>query len=102
MQCHYTLFLSSCSEPVEVYEFFKELCTHLSISLFLSNDIGTDVAKEIAGLMTTHWRGIISVPLPISIPFSGLRSGYSKALDAKEKLLGVILEKLRTGSASSR
>lgn len=50
--------------------------------------------------MTTHWRGIISVPLPVSIPFHGWRSGYSKALEAKKKLLRIILEKLETESAS--
>jgi hypothetical protein len=59
-----------------------------------------EATRDISSLMTTHWRGIISVPLPISIPFSGWRSGYSKALAAKEKLLEVILEKLQTGSST--
>ena len=73
---------------------FKELATRLSISLFLSHDIGQDDAREISELMTTHWRGIISVPLPVKVPFYGWRSGYSRALTAKDRLLKIIAERL--------
>lgn len=89
------------NEPVEVYNFFKEVFTRLSIALFLSEDMDDTAVEEISSLMTTHWRGIISVPLPIRVPFFGWRSGYSKALEAKEKLLRVILEKLQTNSSSN-
>lgn len=95
-------FILSCRKPLEVYEFFKELATHLSIALFLGKDIGDESAKEISALMTTHWRGIISVPLPISLPMTSWRSGYGKALDAKEKLMEVILEKLLERRSTSR
>ncbi len=83
------------SKPIVVYEMFKELATRLSIALFLSHDIGKEDAREISELMTTHWRGIISVPLPIKIPFYGWRSGYSKALTAKDRLLSIIIERLK-------
>ena len=76
------------------------MSTRLSIALFLGKDVGEESAREISTLMTTHWRGIISVPLPISIPLTSWRSGYGKALEAKEKLLKVILDKLSDGSAS--
>lgn len=76
------------------------MSTRLSIALFLGKDIGEESAKEISTLMTTHWRGIISLPLPISIPWTNWRSGYGKALEAKEKLLKVILENLSDKSAS--
>ena len=85
---------------MNVYTFFKEMFTRLSIALFLSSDIGGENAREISTLMTDHWRGVISIPLPIAIPFAGWRSGYSKALEAKEKLLGVIMDRLRSGSLS--
>lgn len=73
---------------------FKELATRLSIALFLSCDIGEEDAREISELMTTHWRGIISVPLPVKVPFYGWRSGYSKALTAKDRLLKIIKDRL--------
>lgn len=80
---------------MEVYNFFKEMATHLSIALFLSEDIDKESVRAMSALMTTHWRGIISVPLPISLPFTSWRSGYSKALTAKEKLMELIVEKLQ-------
>ena len=73
---------------------FKGLATRLSIALFLSHDIGHEDAVQISELMTTHWRGIISVPLPIKVPFYGWKSGYSKALTAKDRLLKIIVERL--------
>ena len=73
---------------------FKELATRLSIALFLSHDIGKEDAKDISELMTSHWRGIVSVPLPIKVPFYGWKSGYSKALAAKDRLLRIIVERL--------
>ena len=98
MESLFSSLLSSqiSSNPVVLYEMLKELATRLSISLFLSTDIGQEDAKEISHLMTTHWRGIISVPLPIRIPWSSWRSGFSKALTAKDRLLEVIVEKLKS------
>ncbi len=83
------LFFLSCmvlSEPVVVYEMLKELATQLSIALFLGHDIGEEEAKEVSELMTTHWRGIISVPFSMRGPWSMWKSGFSKALAAKVQL----------------
>ena len=71
------------SKPVVIYEMFKTLATRLSIALFLSHDLGEEEASEISELMTTHWRGIISIPLSMRVPWYGWKSGYSKALAAK-------------------
>ena len=89
------IYLHVYSKPIVVYEMFKELATRLSIALFLSHDIGREDSRQISELMTTHWRGIISVPLPIKVPFYGWRSGYSKALIAKDRLLSIIVERLK-------
>lgn len=83
-----------CSKPIIIYKVFKELVTRLSIALFLDHDIGKDDAKEIAELLTAHWRGIISVPLPIRVPWMSWRSGYSKALTARDRLMDIIRQKL--------
>lgn len=74
---------------------FKALATRISIALFLSHDIGPDDAQEISELMSTHWRGIISVPLNMKGPWSFWQSGYSKALTAKDRLLAIIAEKIK-------
>jgi len=68
---------------VVIYEEFKMLATRLSIALFLSQTLATEDAREISELMTTHWRGIISVPLSMRVPWYGWKSGYAKALAAK-------------------
>ena len=64
---------------------FKALATRLSIALFLSHDIGREEAASISELMTAHWRGIISLPVSLSLLGSVLRSGLSKALHAKAR-----------------
>ena len=65
------------------YQYFKALTTQLSIKLFLSHLVTADEAKEISELMTTHWHGIISVPLNIKVPGLLWKSGYGKAITAK-------------------
>ena len=65
------------------YESFKALTTKLSINLFLSSSFSCEEAKEVSDLMTTHWHGIISVPVSIRVPLFVWKSGYSKALAAK-------------------
>ena len=62
---------------------FKALATQLSIALFLSHDIGNRDAQEVSELMSTHWRGMISVPVSVRAPWAWWKSGYSKALTAK-------------------
>ena len=88
MLTHIDLILTACvsflgSKPVVIYEMFKTLATRLSIALFLSHDLGDEEASEVSKLMTTHWRGIISIPLNMRVPWYGWKSGYSKALAAK-------------------
>lgn len=75
-----------CSHPIDVYKMFKALATRLSIALFLSHDIGPNDAASVSELMTAHWRGVISLPVSLSILGSFLRSGLSNALDAKARL----------------
>ena len=74
---------------------FKVLATRLSIAVFLSHDIGPKDSQEISDLMTTHWRGIISVPMNMRGPWSIWQSGYSKALTAKKRLHAIITEKIK-------
>lgn len=88
MLTHIDSILTACvsflgSKPVVIYEMFKTLATRLSIALFLSHDLGDEEASEVSKLMTTHWRGIISIPLNMRVPWYGWKSGYSKALAAK-------------------
>ena len=82
-----------------MYKLLKALCTRVSIALFLSHDVSQDEAQEISELMTTHWRGIISVPVSMKGPWSLWQSGYSKAISAKERLLAIITEKLKSNSS---
>ena len=83
-------------EPVVVYKTFKTLATRLSIALFLSHDISEEHSREISDLMTTHWRGIISVPMNMRGPWSIWQSGYSKALSAKERLRAIITKTIES------
>ena len=89
-------YMHMCREPVVVYRLLKTLCTRLSIALFLGHDVGPEDAKEISELMTTHWRGIISIPKNMKGPWSIWQSGYSKAISAKERLLAIITERIKS------
>lgn len=80
---HCCLGVVHSSEPIQVYETFKQLATRLSIALFLGHDIEEEEAEEVSELMTMHWRGIISIPFSMRAPWSVWRSGVSKALEAK-------------------
>ena len=46
-----------------------------------------------SSLATSHWHGMTAVPLAVSLPGWG-GGAYRKAIDAKEKLLRIIREKL--------
>lgn len=83
-------------EPVVVYKTFKALATRLSIALFLSHETSLKDCQEISDLMTTHWRGIISIPMNMRGPWSLWQSGYSKALAAKERLRTIITEIIKS------
>ncbi|XP_022091800.1 uncharacterized protein LOC110979924 isoform X2 [Acanthaster planci] len=82
------------SQCVSVYNVFKRFATELSLALFLGLDADEhpEITESIIALTTTHWHGIISVPLSVRV--SMFTSAYSRALEAKEKLLEIIREKL--------
>ena len=84
------------SEPVVVYKTFKLLATRLSIALFLSHHTSPEEIREISELMTLHWRGIISVPVNMRGPWSLWKSGYSKALSAKDRLKTIIADTIKS------
>lgn len=82
-----------------VYKIFKALATRLSIALFLSHGMSPEETQKISDLMTTHWRGIISVPMNMRGPWSLWQSGYSKALTAKAQLRDIITETIKSKSS---
>ncbi|CAC5425934.1 unnamed protein product [Mytilus coruscus] len=80
--------------PVCLYQTFKRMCIEVCLSLFLGIDFDTmtELTETIVSLTTTHWHGIISVPVNLKLPIGGA-STFSKALDAKAKLLEIIENK---------
>ncbi|XP_033633336.1 putative cytochrome P450 120 [Asterias rubens] len=82
------------SHCVSVYTLFKRFATEFSLELFLGLDAEKhpDLTESIIDVTTTHWHGIISVPLTVKM--SMFSSSYSRALEAKDKLLGIIRDKL--------
>ncbi|WAR20838.1 C87A3-like protein [Mya arenaria] len=65
------------------------LAIEVCLGLFLGLDFSQPEADVIADLTITHWHGIISVPLAVKVPLMS-ESTYSKAMDAKRKLLEII------------
>eukprot|EP00062_Callorhinchus_milii_P007579 gi/632949359/ref/XP_007890112.1/ PREDICTED: cytochrome P450 90A1-like isoform X2 [Callorhinchus milii] len=88
--------LALSSEPVAIYRLFKRLATELSLGLFLNVDAEESAAltKQIIQLTTQHWHGLISAPVNLKVPV--WTSGFSLALEAKEKLLKIINERLKS------
>ncbi|XP_062410450.1 putative cytochrome P450 120 isoform X1 [Sardina pilchardus] len=86
--------LSSSAEPQSVYPIFKRLGSELVLGLFLNvkAEETPEVFEEITQLCTLHWHGIISAPVNIKVPLWS--SGFSTALEAKDKLMEIIKEKL--------
>ncbi|KAH3707594.1 putative cytochrome P450 120 isoform X1 [Dreissena polymorpha] len=78
--------------PVCIYMFFKKLAIEICLSLFLGLDFSQSDASLVTDLTVTHWHGIISVPVAVKIPMMS-ETTYSKALDAKRKLLEIINER---------
>ncbi|XP_065883402.1 putative cytochrome P450 120 [Dysidea avara] len=97
-------FLSSqdfpVRQPVPIYKTMKKLSTQLTTALFLGATPGQPEADEVSELMTTHWRGVVSVPVSIRLPGAWWRSSYNKALLAKDGLLKVV-EKTAQSDPSS-
>jgi len=89
-----------CSKPVDFYTEFKQLSLEYNLEMFMGvkkiddEDFFTDVSD----LVTTHWHGVVSVPFSVSVPFLG-SGGFKKAMDAKEKLIKIIKQKLSESSS---
>lgn len=86
--------LSSSGQPQSVYPVFKRLGSELVLGLFLNvkAEETPDTFEEITRLCTLHWHGLISAPVNIKVPLWS--SGFSTALEAKDKLMDIIKEKL--------
>ena len=81
----------STNEPVIPYEVFKKFATMLSLRLFLN--LENQEAEELSKLATSHWHGIISVPLSVKVPFL-MSSSYRKAVQARDQILDIITKRL--------
>lgn len=86
--------LSSSAKPQSVYPMFKRLGSELVLGLFLNvkAEEKPEMFEEITHLCTLHWHGIISAPVNIKVPMWS--SGFCTALEAKDKLMEIIKEKL--------
>lgn len=77
--------------PVILYDKCKRFATLLSLKLFLGLEDSS--ADHLSTLATTHWHGIISVPLNVKMSFF-MSSSYRKAMEAKEEILKIIQQRL--------
>ncbi|XP_062268861.1 putative cytochrome P450 120 [Platichthys flesus] len=81
-------------QPECVYSVFKRLGTELVLGLFLNvrAEEQPELFQEIMQLCTLHWHGLISAPVHMKVPLWS--SGFSTALDARDKLMDIIKDKL--------
>ncbi|XP_030623381.1 uncharacterized protein LOC115806664 isoform X2 [Chanos chanos] len=88
--------LCESTESQSIYPLFKRLGTELVLGLFLNvkPDETPELFEEITQLSTLHWHGLISAPVNIKMPMWS--SGYCTALEAKDKLMKIIKEKLES------
>ncbi|XP_041666159.1 putative cytochrome P450 120 isoform X2 [Cheilinus undulatus] len=86
--------LTISDQPECVYSAFKHLGTELVLGLFLNvrAEEQPELYKEISLLCTQHWHGLISAPVNVKVPLWS--SGFSTALDARDKLMDIIKDKL--------
>ncbi|KAK1883630.1 putative cytochrome P450 120 [Dissostichus eleginoides] len=72
----------------------ERLGTELVLGLFLNvrAEEQPELFQEISQLCTLHWHGLISAPVSLKVPLWS--SGYSTALDARDKLMDIIKDKL--------
>nr|XP_046231356.1 beta-amyrin 28-monooxygenase-like isoform X1 [Scatophagus argus] len=86
--------LSLSGQPECVYSVFKSLGTELVLGLFLNVRAEEEpkLYEEIVQLCTQHWHGLISAPVNVKVPLWS--SGFSIALDARDKLMDIIKDKL--------
>ena len=89
----------SGGEDVEMYSKFKHLALSFHLKVFLGVDeaVAPEFFSQIVELTTTHWHGIISVPLNIKLSFL-MSSGYRRAAEAKDELLKIIGDRIQMNS----
>ncbi|XP_067430900.1 uncharacterized protein [Thunnus thynnus] len=87
--------LSLSGQPECVYTVFKRLGTELVLGLFLNvrAEEQPELFQEITQLCTQHWHGLISAPVNVKVPLWS--SGFSTALEARDKLMEIIKDKLK-------
>uniref|UniRef100_A0A8C6WJ52 Uncharacterized protein n=1 Tax=Neogobius melanostomus TaxID=47308 RepID=A0A8C6WJ52_9GOBI len=85
----------SSGQPECAYSVFKSLGTELVLGLFLNvrPEEQPELYEEISQLCTQHWHGLISAPVSVKVPMWS--SGFSIALDARQKLMTIIKDKLQ-------
>ncbi|XP_064163574.1 putative cytochrome P450 120 [Anguilla rostrata] len=88
--------LSASCGPLSIYPLFKQLGTELVLGMFLNVHAQDtpDVFQEIMRLCTQHWHGLISAPVSVKVPMWS--SGFCTALEARNKLMDIIHDKLGT------
>lgn len=93
--CEHHLKNLSSGRPECAYSVFKSFGTQLVLGLFLNvhPEEQPELYQEISQLCTQHWHGLISAPVNVKVPLWS--SGFSIALEAREKLLAIIKEKLQ-------
>lgn len=81
-------------QPECVYTAFKRLGTELVLGIFLNvrAEEQPERFQEVAELCTQHWHGLISAPVSLKVPLWS--SGFSTAMDARDKLMDIIKNKL--------
>ncbi|XP_053195737.1 putative cytochrome P450 120 isoform X1 [Scomber japonicus] len=86
--------LSLSGQPECVYTVFKQLGTELVLGLYLNvrPEEQPELFQEITQLCTQHWHGLISAPLNVKVPMWS--SGFSTAMEARDKLMEIIKDKL--------
>ncbi|XP_045921949.1 beta-amyrin 28-monooxygenase-like isoform X3 [Micropterus dolomieu] len=86
--------LSLSGQPECVYSAFKRLGTELVLGIFLNvrAEEQPELYQDIVQLCTQHWHGLISAPVNVKVPLWS--SGFSTALDARDKLVDIIKDKL--------
>ncbi|KAM4634236.1 cytochrome P450 26B1-like isoform 2-T2 [Polymixia lowei] len=86
--------LSASGQPESVYTIFKGLGTELVLGLFLNvrPEEQPELYQDITQLCTQHWHGLISAPVSVKVPLWS--SGFCTAMEAKEKLMHIIKDKL--------
>ncbi|XP_037341239.1 putative cytochrome P450 120 [Pungitius pungitius] len=87
--------LSLSGRPPCLYSAFKRLGTELVLGLFLNvrAEEQPQLFQEIMQLCTQHWHGLISAPVNLKVPLWS--SGFSNALDARDRLMDIIKDKLK-------